>query len=285
MPRRRRFSGFQRGSKHMVYTRQSSRLRIARILTIALLPRPLDRYFSSPYISTSPLAPWAVPYSWVKVWRSHGRIVDEIAGYSWEPRQETLTTADRRSAVSSVQVEDNFFSVFGVQARLGRTFQPKDSQDCPNCVVLSYSTWQHWFLGNKKIVGQKIHLNDTEAVVLGVLPERFWFPSRDVCIWRVLDGGLPGPKANVGVAARLRQDVGEREAESLLERLVTENTGNLLLGFDVEIWGVQERIREPFLLYMFSLGIVLLVTSAYVWSGRMHVGSLRAGRVVARRSR
>jgi hypothetical protein len=224
---------------------------------------------------------WAVPYSWVKVWKSDGRIFDEIAGYRWEPGEETLTAADRRFAVSSVQVEDNFFNVFGVHARLGRTFQPKDSQGCFDCIVLSYSAWQYRFRGDKKIVGQKIRLNDGEAVVLGVLPERFWFPSRDVGIWRVVDGSLAGPNANVGVAGRLRQGVGKREARSVLERLVTENTGDQLLGFDVEIWGVQERVREPLVLYMFSLGIVPLVTSALVWSGQMHAGSLRAGRVVA----
>jgi len=128
----------------------------------------------------------AVPYSWVKVWKSDGRVFDEIAGYSWESREETLKTEDRRSAMSSVQVENNFFNVFGVQARLGRTFQSDDSRGCRNCVVLSDSAWQNQFRGDKKIVGQKIHLNDGKAVVLGVLPEGFWFPSRDIGIWRVV---------------------------------------------------------------------------------------------------
>ena len=224
---------------------------------------------------------WAVPYSWVKLWKSDGRIFDEIAGYRWEPREETLTTAAGGIAVSSVQVEDNFFNVFGVHARVGRTFQPKDRQGCSECIVLSYSTWQARFHGDEKIVGQKIRLNDREAVVLGVLPEKFWFPSREVGIWRVMGESFAGPNANVGVAGRLRQGVGKRAARSVLERLVTENSSDQLLGFDVEIWGVQERVREPLVLYMFSLSILLLITSAGVWSGQRHVGTLRAQRVMA----
>jgi hypothetical protein len=186
---------------------------------------------------------------------------------------------DQSSTVSSVQVEDTFFSVFAVQAKLGRTFLSNDGQGCSNCVVLSYSAWQRRFSADPKIVGQKIRLNSREAVVLGVLPEGFWFPSHDVGIWRLLDGGLVSPKAQVGVAARLHQGVGEREAESLLERLATENTPNPLVGFDVEIWRVQERIREPLVLYIFSLSLVLLITSAFLWPGRVHVRSLGAGRI------
>ena len=222
---------------------------------------------------------WPVPYSWVKVWRSNERVFDQIASYGWETRQEILKTKDRSSAVSSVQVEDTFFSVFAVQAKLGHTFLPKGDEGGSNCIVLSYSTWQRRFSADPKIVGQKIGLDGMEAVVLGVLPEGFWFPSHDVGIWQLLDGGLVGPKAQVGVVARLRQGVGEREAESLLERLATENVPNPLVGFDVEIWRVQERIREPLVLYIFSLSLVLLVTSAFLWPGRMHVGSLDAGRV------
>ncbi len=222
---------------------------------------------------------WPIPYSWVKVWRSDARVFDEIASYDWETRQEILKTVDRSSTVSSVQVEDTFFAVFAVQAKLGRTFLPKDDQSCSNCVALSYSTWQRRFSANPKIVGQKIHLNNREAVVLGVLPEGFWFPSQDVGIWRLLGGGSVGPKAHVGVVARLRQGAGEQEAESLLERLATENTPDPPVGFDVEIWRVQERIRAPLLLYIFSLSLVLVVTSAFLWPGRMHLGSSGAGRV------
>ena len=97
---------------------------------------------------------WPVPYSWVKVWRSDARVFDEIASYGWETRQEILKTRDRSSTVSSVQVEDTFFSVFAVQAKLGRTFLPKDDQSCSNCVVLSYSAWQRRFSADPKIVGQ-----------------------------------------------------------------------------------------------------------------------------------
>ena len=256
-----------------------------------LLSRTRSIFFPAPYAIANRVvtisrtarvesSEWAVPYSWVKVWKSDGRIFDEIAGYRWEPGEETLTAADRRFAVPSVQVEDNFFNVFGVNAKLGRTFQPKDSQGCSDCVVVSYSAWQNLFRGDNEIVGQKIRLNGKEAAVLGVLPEKFWFPSRDVAIWRVVDGTFAGPNANVGVAGRLRQGVGKREARSVLERLVTQNAGDQLVGFDLEIWGVQERVREPLILYIFLLGIVLLVTSALVWSGHM-AGSMRAGRVMA----
>src|SRR4051812_13012042 len=54
----------------------------------------------------------------------------------------------------------NFFSVLGVDALIGRTFQPgEDKPGTPRVVVLSYGLWQRKFAGDRNVIGQAINLS------------------------------------------------------------------------------------------------------------------------------
>ena len=72
-------------------------------------------------------------------------------------------------------VSDNFFSVLGVGAVLGRTFTAEDNS-APSrepVVVLSHRLWQRRFAEDPNIVGQTLLLNNKPFIVIGVMGSDF----------------------------------------------------------------------------------------------------------------
>jgi predicted permease len=89
----------------------------------------------------------------------------------------TLKVGDRAQYMHVAQGTDNFFSVFGVQALFGRTFLPGEDQPGKNnVIVLSYEVWRQSFNGDRGVLGQVVHLDGTQYVVIGVMPAGFRFP-------------------------------------------------------------------------------------------------------------
>lgn len=72
-------------------------------------------------------------------------------------------------------VSENFFSVLGANAVVGRTFTAEENIPGrhPN-VVLSYPFWQRRFGGEPGIVGQTLQLNGTSFTVIGVTSRDFF---------------------------------------------------------------------------------------------------------------
>ena len=88
-----------------------------------------------------------------------------------------LATESSPYRVPAANVADDFFEVFGIAPMLGRTFtsaeqQPGNQQH----VVLSHALWKRSFGGDTGIVGRKILVNETEHIVLGVMPPGFTYP-------------------------------------------------------------------------------------------------------------
>jgi len=120
-------------------------------------------------------------------------------------------------------VEDSLFQVFGVKPLLGRTSQPGDAHGSCNSLVLSYEAWRRHFSSNPSILGEKITIDGREARVIGVLPQGFWFPSKDVGVWWLGDRtSFSGD--SVGVVARLRPQLTDRWVEWALQRDIANST-------------------------------------------------------------
>lgn len=78
--------------------------------------------------------------------------------------------------VRAARVSDGFFRTLGVHPLLGRDFYSgEDSPKAPATVLLSFTTWQNRFGGDKNIVGRTISLDDTPTTIIGVLPPGFHF--------------------------------------------------------------------------------------------------------------
>ncbi len=81
-------------------------------------------------------------------------------------------------------VTGDLFSTLGVKPVIGRFFTAEDDrEDSAEAVVLSETLWRGTFAGDASVLGRKIVLDGEPYVVIGVMPEYFKFPTRDVLLW------------------------------------------------------------------------------------------------------
>jgi predicted permease len=90
-----------------------------------------------------------------------------------------------RTPVASVTPE--VLPLLGVAPLIGRVFgdPARDGREA-NTVVMGHALWQSRFGGDPAVVGRTINLDGTPRVVIGVMPDTFYFPTRVVQLWAPL---------------------------------------------------------------------------------------------------
>ena len=186
-------------------------------------------------------------------------------------------------------VSGNFFSLLGVQPRLGRFFNPEDRADEPAAApvaVISESLWQRRFHSDPAILGQTIKLNRSDFTVIGVAPAEFsgslnglafdvwvpvmrhpqllgpsqWLESRN---WRALHtlGRLaPGATLASARAELATLSAGLQAAHPDTNRSV----GLVALSLADSPHGAQSILGKPLLLLLGVSGLLLLIVCANV---------------------
>ena len=77
--------------------------------------------------------------------------------------------------------------LLGTPPLLGRVFDSAGGPDSDaNAVVMGHGLWQSRFGGDSAVVGRTVNLDGTPRVVIGVMPQAFHFPTRDVQFWMPL---------------------------------------------------------------------------------------------------
>ncbi|HTX77212.1 MAG TPA: ABC transporter permease, partial [Terracidiphilus sp.] len=86
--------------------------------------------------------------------------------------------------VKMVSATPGIFAVFGVSPSLGRAFTEQEATPGHERVaVLMHDLWRTQFHSDPAILGKTIRLNGFEYTVIGVMPEDFYFPSREARLW------------------------------------------------------------------------------------------------------
>ena len=130
-------------------------------------------------------------------------------------------------------VTPNYFSVLGVSAQLGRTFDPHDATPGYNLeVVLSDGLWRKDFGADPRIIGRTLRLDNDDYHVVGVMPRGFrdqgsTSNEQNVDIWLGTGySGLPFPppqrtlRLRRAVIARLNPGLSIAAAQGRLDALV-----------------------------------------------------------------
>src|ERR1700743_3294595 len=85
-----------------------------------------------------------------------------------------LTGSGQPERLSYKHVTPNYFAVLGVDAQLGRTFDPHDATPGYNLeVVISDGLWRREFGADPQIVGRALRLDNDVYYVVGVMPRGF----------------------------------------------------------------------------------------------------------------
>lgn len=118
-------------------------------------------------------------------WKRMAVSVESMAAYT--TRSANLVGQREPERLDAARVSAGLFAVLRVQAALGRTLVSADEAlSTTPAVVLSEPLWRATFGGDRGVIGRTIVLDDEPHVIVGVMPARFEFPTRDVEIWTAL---------------------------------------------------------------------------------------------------
>jgi predicted permease len=112
----------------------------------------------------------------------HNRAI--TAGGLAEDGSTSVVVGGMTRTVSFTSVTASLFKTLGVKPFIGQTLNAAaDKPNAPHQAVLSYSFWRHAFDADPNIVGKVLRIGDQETTIVGVMPQGFYFPTRDTSFY------------------------------------------------------------------------------------------------------
>jgi putative ABC transport system permease protein len=188
---------------------------------------------------------------------------------------ESLTGSGEPEQVLAGVISPELLETLGVDPLIGRRFTIDDGT--ARLILLSHGLWQRRFGGDPAIVGRTIELSRVRSVVIGVMPSRFEFPTREFELWTPMANAMSmAPQQNENRALRIFQMVGRIRPGVSLEQAqasVTAISTRLARDFpdtnrnvEMRLVPAYERLvgeaRQPLLLLLAAVGLVLLIVCA-----------------------
>ncbi len=226
--------------------------------------------------------------------RNELKSFDGIAGYTIG--NDNLSGIGNPEKIIRASVTANFFSVFGLEPRIGRSFLPgEDRADGPPVILLSDHLWRRKFDSNPNIVGRSAIVNGVPKTIVGVLPRGFIFP--DLAVEPDYYAPIPlqadaavrieKPVIPVTVISRLRPGIGVEKAQAEVETFFQARARGYPVAMApfakdrrMKVESLQRHItganRKPLYTLLASVLAVLLIACA-------NVANLQLARAVARR--
>ena len=222
---------------------------------------------------------WRLSQANFAAYREQSRSFESLAVYT--RAGYNVSGGGEADRLQAANVSAEFFDIFSVAPRLGRTFRAgDDAPGHPRICVLSYGEWQRRFGGDPGVIGRSLSLDNLPTEVVGVMPQGFSFPD-PVALWVPLDLSRErtSPFNLLGVA-RLRPGLAPAGAETETTHILrTLGAGDAAFvgsntvpppGADLHttVTLLQEAItgqsRTPLLILLGSVGLVLLIACANV---------------------
>jgi len=188
--------------------------------------------------------------------------------------QLALGGKDQPEVLTTAKVAPEFFSALRVRPLLGRTFSRDENRPGSHVIVLSSKLWRDRFGSDPHIVGHDITLDSQRYNVVGVMPEKFVFPSfAKVWVplaWTDQDRAVRG-NHNYLAIARLKPGVNLKQANAELASISARL--EQLYPEDDKGWGgtaiplhQQEvsDVRIALLVLLGAVAFVLLIACANV---------------------
>jgi predicted permease len=206
-------------------------------------------------------------------WRQN-RVFDAMTLYDFGALTLNLGTGQPPQQVNAVHVSADYFKVFGLSPRLGRTFSAaEDLPNGPKVAMIGYGVWQSHFAGAPDIIGHPILLNGTPYAVIGILPGGFrGDPEADVWIPLQAEPNSTNQGHYLNVAARLRPGVTIAAAQAQMkivgEQFRKANPKWMEPDEGVAVLSMRDAmtgdVRTALLVLFGAVALVLLIACANV---------------------
>jgi len=254
-----------------------------------------DQQMTDPYGASSS----AVLY---RSWRDGAPLGIRVAAAA-PGRLRDIRTMDRLESMPVRPVSPDFFSVLGVGAAAGGTFHESSRDergrgsaqqggDLSPPAVLSDRAWQTLFERRADALGSTIWIEHEPHVVIGVMPERFWFSQMNAPIWIPLDAARLSADDMLQIVARRPSGVTPEALVDALQPALTEYASQLPANerqLRLKTWGMEGTpmgaamsLLLPYVLGA-SVLLTLLIACANVavlmiaqWTAREHEIAIRA---------
>jgi predicted permease len=200
---------------------------------------------------------------------------------------DTLTGNTQPTRIAGKSVTPAYFAVLGVDAQLGRTFDPHDTTPgFNNELVISDGLWKRAFGGDPHILGKILRIDNDPARVVGVMPAGFRDQGQTpeeigTELWAA--GGFaadPSPPPMRGTRlpfvtiARLQPGLSPEAAQGHLDALVASLKKQYPGDYPPQAaWSIQltplaetlvGNVRQSLILLFGAVGLVLLISCVNV---------------------
>jgi predicted permease len=208
-------------------------------------------------------------------WRAQNTVFDAISAVR-QNESFNLTGAGEPERVQGRLVSAEFFSTLGIEPLLGRDFlAEEDRPGATPAAILSYGFWRRRFGNDPGIIGKHLTLNNQSFTVIGITPANFQFGEEaDITVPIGLSAErfrLRGRDPGSDVVARLKPNVSEQQAETelnLIAARLEQQYPETNKGRRARVTPLYEffvgDVRQPLLILLGSVGLVLLIACANV---------------------
>jgi putative ABC transport system permease protein len=219
-------------------------------------------------------------YRMFEEWSRSSHSFEKLAAATWaRDAGALLLWKGQMREVMAVPASVNFFSMLGVPAAQGRTFEASDLRN-PCTVVLAHNFWQERLGGEPGWVGRDLTLDGVHCTIAGIMAKDFSFYPKQAELWTLI---IPNSKFTqkpwdmpIGAFGLLKPGISRAAAEAELagiqKRIIHEDPGWAALKTEPSVldlqweftWLTGRSLRRSLIILFAVVVFVLLIACVNV---------------------